>query len=1708
MKKFLQKFTVGLFASLLIFSNASAVENISNFTPERPGIPFIEGQSGLSFPSFNNFTNNPNISIGSRFGDERLFLVAKHCSGGESGCKDQNYFNTVPSETTGKTMKEGDVIRFELYFHNNGEDSYDGAAGGSPDAESVDIGIDLNNILGQGGVMRPRGFIKWNKDSHDTIPTSFTENGTEKRIVTDDIQAVFPAGEFGLEPVKDSAWLTVLLSEPNTFYDKAVTEKTELKFDTVVPNNILINATPHFKEDKMWISFDRIPGCFRYSGAAYFDVIVTKKTPPPPPPPVKEPLCTNLDITQVNGDGLHELSGKFGLKDVITADLEIGLQWTSDDANSQFTKADGSLSKGSANSSPTEKIFYKGDSPVNVKLVNVPAGIDISACTKKLVFPETSNFCTELNSTAVPQGFINGKPAFKLDTNFKFKEETPTSTTINYSSPNSTNKFFEQLGVANQKIKEITQKFFVGDTKVDVSENSEIFFTGDGPIEVKLSGISKELANETVCKASLEFPICNKLRVNYQTPKVGTVTIFSAKSLDQNGKLFNGAMTYKVLPGYGQFFKDQPEGIKINEEDQFIECEDCHKLSVKSDLICSEQKSNTISGQDIINVFKGTNILKIPVIKQKIEIVPQKKTIPNMENFLQTIIDLNNGKFTTTPPIKKKFNPLLGLTKAEEEIIDNIKNGSEIITVNPGEKVYFLAEKAGTNVIEISTDCSTNNCNRSFNIIEENFCTELQVSKHHDLIKNTVSEFTAKAQGSSNDSFNSMITYSVDEGFGSFSTEKPRGIPDSNSEIDLIPGTDQTPREPIGGFCQDIRKANSITVKPGTKVYLHALKEGENVVHVETNCADGNCKKDYDILGEPPTIPLFCIAIDTFDDGVQLEKIEISKDFYKLSTKTSYTETVENAKSKFTSNGGVFLKRPTDPLLAGIFDTLLQVDDIEKLEKLFGLDDTTIDDITGEIYFKADPNADINSTLKVVAVDHEASCNEEFKFVAPETPDECTNLNLDPVATNFDRITAPELKITGDFKDHDGNMTVTVKDGKGGIIKFGDKKSEAKKQLVFTKEEIDSATSELLIDYVAENSEDNKITIEAFASNICQDQFTTKIQIECKDLEIVRPDSPWEIDDNDDEQLFKIKVSPSSRAKDFTYVWEVISGDGEWENGDEDDKTHGVLYNRLEDFDDDTKVKVYVQGQESECYDTIRTRSEEEPERKPEIKKYVYPTNNSQKYEDNVLNVGGSTNYITYNIIFTSGSETTSVKLKEDKFKSAGKIGSINISNGGNLIAESMKITVKENDRTSYTIFNGETRDDLKPYAKAYNCSNGTQNRRVCLDDKDFLDAKQDFFNGKDLEFKNIKKGSETKIYIDVKMKNRSNINTAFCEQLTKVSGCGAEFRNVASYKDNKGNIGQDDAKVIILCPFILTRQGGDVFYHDILNTGIDVSQCSEVKGSTGTGITPEKERPGEVPRTGSGDLPQEAKLLELPSHDVCRFSNQADNVEGYNNALKNFSSTICELRADVAEDWKERNINAKIAANVTRISRWGGLNKNTTINSTSDLSQFDNSSSGVFVVENNDLIIGANGTYRIQGKGSIPAAQTYIVKNGNIRIESNIEYGTTNFSKQREIPSAAFIVIDGDIIISSNVTTIDGILMAVDLDQSGNDGQIKAKGQSTKLLKINGSVFGNVYDLFRNRVGAGDPTRNEGSVTIHYDSRLMLNTPPVITEFVDLIPN
>ena len=965
----------------------------------------------------------------------------------------------------------------------------------------------------------------------------------------------------------------------------------------------------------------------------------------------------------------------------------------------------------------------------------------------------------------------------------------------------------------------------------------------------------------------------------------------------------------------------------------------------------------------------------------------------------------------------------------------------------------------------------------------------------------------------------------------------------------------------------------STTIKNLPLVFSGADKVGQITATIDKSSPlySEKCKADISILQPEikPEEPLTCKQISVIDVDTNKAPSLAPNGIYQVRAKAQYSKPVTEKNVFSVKQGmGSIVSMSSDPLLKSL--QLIVLNDLShnenltaegKLKTLFTLlpSQTVADGQTAYLVTYSDVKVSDKKALEVKAENFStpADCDKSFPLTyTPPTPKPepvCDALSIvTPAGTwTADGMTIDpfEIKVTTTPANKEGDFTYSWETDKTGTWSNTGKKTDTTGTLTNTLKNAQGLTKVTISALDKTGTKIPKCSASITANpappqaTITAEPTPEKPTI-CKSLSIKTPKSPW-FAKKSSKQLFELDVttSPKNEEKNLTYVWKVTDKKGTWSNGQPEDKTLS-LKNSLKNAEDGTTVEVYAEDENGDkiedCSDTISAKTL----RSPVMTKSVYATNpkptNTTK---DILNMGASSSkkLVTYKIQFKANSaEEVDISektmsngiIKGDKkgtMQYRGMIINATEGTGPNAKRTLLKDGDYQNETedTSFTGYNFK----LNELQNQHNCKDGSQNNTViCIDNPTFTDVVINFKNGNAIPFKNIQTNlKNTVIEIKVQMKITKTIDESACKNLSTADGCGEEFNNNAKFKatmlDKSTEEDSVSAKVIVICPYVLTRQAGDVFFYDALSTGVDVSRCSEVKSTPGLVVQPEKEQVEQATSAGNGDLPEEAKFLEVPSHDICRYSNTGTNVKGYDDILKNFSSTICEMRADVAETWKEAYINDSIKANVERISRFSNNLKNSKqqISSMTDLQDLDNAQSGVFVKKGGTLIIGENGTFEINSfalnkSEKVPAGQTYIVKGGTLHIKSDIKYGTTDYTNPKKIPSAAFIVIDGNIIIDNNVTQIDAIIMAVDTDNKNDDGKItnatindsgdlyfNENSTTDRRLVINGSLIGNVTELFKTRTGAGDPTKDEGAITVRYDERILLNTPPGLSDLLNI---
>ncbi|MBP9748470.1 MAG: hypothetical protein KBD17_02505, partial [Candidatus Pacebacteria bacterium] len=606
-----RKIIITLIAPLLLLVMAvpitlaqNGIEGLKSlFTPQRPGIQFIPRETdGFSYPSFNNFIGNTKIentrlSPGDPSpipGDERVFLVGHTCPDGDCLQRPVLFGNT-PDPVT-----DGDTVRFSIYFHNNGEDPFDDDGETSPNAEDVQIGIDLTNMPvdpEHPDMLRPKGFIsasnqeyRWNPDSNARIGnviidaagnTMTRANQQPLRVATDDLQLLL--GEEGLQfdVIENSIQLAMDTSSDGVNNDVVfqIDEPMQIEIPTPDPNDgdevVTINATPRQDDQRIWLEFDELPGCFSYSGFVYFDVRVFKEEEPP------EAVCTGItydapfsDRGAVTVDGrsyrpikIDEINFSDG---VVPANAK--LKFTSADPDGDFRTFNGSQGPG-----PLElpanavSVLYAGNGPVTVEVINVEESeenickveIENNAC-EDISF----NFALHRQIGPIQQG-NDGRFAQWLQVDsVEFENGAiPANARLHWTSDNPDGEFYFTLlglGPIGDPLPDIDNDPNTITVETPANNNAGrtlFYFGGEDSIEIKIS--PEDIQAKCVEEVSFNNPqICTELIVNHNDPIIeGYVSEFSAVAVDENGDTYTegDGIRYSVDEGFGQFFNEEPE---------------------------------------------------------------------------------------------------------------------------------------------------------------------------------------------------------------------------------------------------------------------------------------------------------------------------------------------------------------------------------------------------------------------------------------------------------------------------------------------------------------------------------------------------------------------------------------------------------------------------------------------------------------------------------------------------------------------------------------------------------------------------------------------------------------------------------------------------------------------------------------------------------------------------------------------------------------------------------------------------------------------------------------------------------------------------------------------------------------------------------------------------------------------------------------------
>lgn len=377
----------------------------------------------------------------------------------------------------------------------------------------------------------------------------------------------------------------------------------------------------------------------------------------------------------------------------------------------------------------------------------------------------------------------------------------------------------------------------------------------------------------------------------------------------------------------------------------------------------------------------------------------------------------------------------------------------------------------------------------------------------------------------------------------------------------------------------------------------------------------------------------------------------------------------------------------------------------------------------------------------------------------------------------------------------------------------------------------------------------------------------------------------------------------------------------------------------------------------------------------------------------------------------------------------------------------------------------------------------------------------------------NVPERTEVKIFYDGEIRG-SEVTPENCSDPEHIFNqlrppiCGEIYPNIAEFVDELDFEGESQAEVLIPCPYIIIRAGGDVFFENPFDFGADTLYCADIANVDVPIIVGEEPDDREVSETGTDDA--------IPSfdHRLCNPERDGDDpIPGYE-GIEGISSLICEVSLETASQLSAPAIVQNIENNRQKIARYGANLGTSDVRITGqddiDLSERDN----VYVLKNANLTFDNEFANVEFDSGT----HTFIVENGNVYINSNIVYRDSEVTDPRNIASLAIIVLNGNIIVDNDVTETSGVLFVQGTDK--NTGMICAEpAEDDELCEFEsltpnyskeqfvhyGSIYGDIAHLFKHRTYVGDPGKEEGAVVIRFDNRIFMNTPAVLNELVDV---
>ncbi len=303
---------------------------------------------------------------------------------------------------------------------------------------------------------------------------------------------------------------------------------------------------------------------------------------------------------------------------------------------------------------------------------------------------------------------------------------------------------------------------------------------------------------------------------------------------------------------------------------------------------------------------------------------------------------------------------------------------------------------------------------------------------------------------------------------------------------------------------------------------------------------------------------------------------------------------------------------------------------------------------------------------------------------------------------------------------------------------------------------------------------------------------------------------------------------------------------------------------------------------------------------------------------------------------------------------------------------------------------------------------------------------------------------------------------------------------------------------ITIICPFILTRNAGDVYFEGELSTGTN-AEC-----------------------VYDGFI--EGYDMFKNSDGLVMIDEALESIVG--DTFKHFSTYISEIFYQTLADWQVTEIEDTTNWHVYR----------STYNISTTQAETDPESTEIYVYDWNDLEQirntntdeniyyyespeGSRGevNFNLNGNKVPEGAHTIIIKDADLVITTDIEYEDASFgfnyytysadADYDNLGSVAFILLgDSDMYVSHWVYDLVGVYYLENGSiYSGTPSNPNyARSPISEQLRIFGSVYGDVEPVLEDSGFVGPIELDHGAVVIRYDERVILNTPPGLAEYID----